>query len=79
MYYSVIYLLGNSGRRLDTIFMPRVINESDWTIFRNLQAISLERFCHPKEAKAHHGNVAFQIAWQASIACAQQSPFPFRD
>jgi hypothetical protein len=25
--------------------MPRVINESDWRIFRNLHAIALERFC----------------------------------
>jgi hypothetical protein len=30
---------------LDTIFMQRVINESDWRIFRNLHAIALERFC----------------------------------
>ena len=32
-------------RRLATILMPRVINESDWRIFRNLHAIALERFC----------------------------------
>jgi hypothetical protein len=25
--------------------MPRVINESDWRVFRNLHAIALERFC----------------------------------